>query len=347
MKDKKHFRSRRDYFGPLLLITIGLIFLASNLGLISGDGWSAIWRLWPLILVIAGINDLIRGEGIVWPLLLVGVGGFILVNNYWQGDWISWSNLLQLWPVILIAIGIDLIFKEKTIWTAVVGVILILLFLGGGYWLVSGGSFSPSEIQLINAGLGSEVQRAEINLNQGAGQITLGQLKGKDSLLNGSLSSGNYQVNDDTIGTGAVYEIEQVGFGSYPGSCIWDLDLNSSLPIELVVDNGAGELIFSLEKLQITSLKVNQGLGRLVVNIPSKGMEDARIAQAVGHLKVNVPEDLDVVFVIDKGLSITKFPEGYRQNGNRVYSPGTDESLSVTEIVLEQAVGQMLIGYSR
>jgi hypothetical protein len=347
MKEKNKYRSRRDYFGPLLLITIGFIFLASNLGIIPWNGWSAIWRLWPLLLIIAGINDLIRGEGIVWPLLLVGLGGFVLVNNYFQADWISWSNLLQLWPVILIAIGIDLIFKEKTVWTALIGILLIVVFLGGGYWIVIGGSLSSAGTQSVSTELDSEIQKAEISLNQGAGQILLRDTVSRDTLLEGSLSSGSYQINDGTFESEAVYEIEQSGFGSYPGSNTWDLELNSDVPVDLFIDNGAGELILSLEKLILSSFSVNQGVGRIVVNLPRDGIEEGRITQAVGQMNVSVPEELKVVFVMDKGLSVADFPEGYYQRGNRVYSPGVDENELVTEIILEQAVGQISVRISR
>lgn len=55
---------RRSYFGPILLIAVGLVFLAKNTGLIPGEGWGTIWRLWPVLLVVAGVDDLFRGEGI-------------------------------------------------------------------------------------------------------------------------------------------------------------------------------------------------------------------------------------------------------------------------------------------
>ena len=48
-------------FWPLVLITIGVVFLASNLGLISfGElrQWLATW--WPLILIAVGVAGLFR-----------------------------------------------------------------------------------------------------------------------------------------------------------------------------------------------------------------------------------------------------------------------------------------------
>lgn len=41
--------------GGLVLILIGLFFLATNFGLIS---WDALWKFWPVILVAAGVGML-------------------------------------------------------------------------------------------------------------------------------------------------------------------------------------------------------------------------------------------------------------------------------------------------
>ena len=46
-------------FWPLLLIAVGVVFLLSNLGLLSFDPWQ-LWQLWPIILVIIGLDILLE-----------------------------------------------------------------------------------------------------------------------------------------------------------------------------------------------------------------------------------------------------------------------------------------------
>jgi len=46
-------------FWPILLIAVGVIFLLSNLGLLPFDA-SQLWRLWPLILVVIGLDVLLE-----------------------------------------------------------------------------------------------------------------------------------------------------------------------------------------------------------------------------------------------------------------------------------------------
>jgi hypothetical protein len=47
---------RRGVFWPLLLIALGLVFLLSNFGIISGVSWLAIASLWPLLLILIGLD---------------------------------------------------------------------------------------------------------------------------------------------------------------------------------------------------------------------------------------------------------------------------------------------------
>ncbi len=52
----------KQVFWPLTLLIMGLIFLASNLGLLPRD----FWNLWPLILVVVGLGGLITSDRAEW-----------------------------------------------------------------------------------------------------------------------------------------------------------------------------------------------------------------------------------------------------------------------------------------
>jgi hypothetical protein len=75
---------RRGVFWPLLLIALGLVFLLQNYGLISGISWIAIASLWPLLLVLIGLDIAFARR---WPLptlaaeVLVIAGGLALAAS--------------------------------------------------------------------------------------------------------------------------------------------------------------------------------------------------------------------------------------------------------------------------
>jgi len=68
MADQERQQTRRSIFFPILLIAIGALFLARNLDLIPGTGWDFLVRMWPALLIMAGLDDLIRRKGIAWPV---------------------------------------------------------------------------------------------------------------------------------------------------------------------------------------------------------------------------------------------------------------------------------------
>lgn len=58
-------RARQGVFWPLLLIALGIVFLLSNLGVISGISWLAVASLWPLLLILIGLDIAFARR---WPL---------------------------------------------------------------------------------------------------------------------------------------------------------------------------------------------------------------------------------------------------------------------------------------
>lgn len=53
---KKKQRRGGSPFWAILFISLGVVFLLNNFDVLSWDVWASIWRLWPLILVIWGLE---------------------------------------------------------------------------------------------------------------------------------------------------------------------------------------------------------------------------------------------------------------------------------------------------
>lgn len=53
-------KRKNDYLGGVLLILVGLVFLASNLDLVPWHVWGNLWKFWPLILVAIGLKKLLE-----------------------------------------------------------------------------------------------------------------------------------------------------------------------------------------------------------------------------------------------------------------------------------------------
>ena len=164
---------RRSYFGPIFLITIGLVLLAQNLGFFPREGWETILKLWPVLLIAAGLDDLFRKEGIAWPILLIGAGAFLLLNNFGPQALISWTQIFQLWPILLIAFGIDLMFKDQSGWATAAGIVLTIALIGSAIWIASAGFKISAEYVDIRESYDLVVEDTDIDVSLSLGELIL------------------------------------------------------------------------------------------------------------------------------------------------------------------------------
>lgn len=90
-----------------VIITVGVVFLLDNLGIIH---FNDIWQYWPAILIIFGLVRITEAHGsaaIIWGGAVAGIGALLLADNL---NLITFNwNLV--WPILLIAWGLIILFK--------------------------------------------------------------------------------------------------------------------------------------------------------------------------------------------------------------------------------------------
>ena len=73
--------------GPVILISLGIVLLLNNLEVLPWTIWEVILYMWPLLLIVAGL-DLLIGRRSVWGSLLVLVLMFAVLAG---GAWLFWA----------------------------------------------------------------------------------------------------------------------------------------------------------------------------------------------------------------------------------------------------------------
>ena len=68
-----------DVFGAILLITIGILLLLNNFGVLPWSIWESLWKLWPIFLVSAGLQ-LVAGDSWIANFVL----GIVFAIVVWQ-----------------------------------------------------------------------------------------------------------------------------------------------------------------------------------------------------------------------------------------------------------------------
>ncbi len=103
MQDRERPRGvrRGSVTGALILIVLGFLWLLNNLGYLPGDIWHNLWRFWPVILILLGVDVALRGfpTWFALPVLLVVVvvvvGAVLLVAPTLPAEEIVTQSLSQ------------------------------------------------------------------------------------------------------------------------------------------------------------------------------------------------------------------------------------------------------------
>jgi predicted membrane protein len=87
----------------IVLVLIGTVILLSHMGIISAD---RVWRLWPVVLIVAGGVRFIGRQNRVFGGMLIIIGAMFLLSNFGYLH-LRWDDL---WPILLIGVGASLIW---------------------------------------------------------------------------------------------------------------------------------------------------------------------------------------------------------------------------------------------
>ncbi|WP_223830084.1 cell wall-active antibiotics response protein LiaF [Paenibacillus arenilitoris] len=112
-----NFASR--LFTGLIIIAVGVIFLLKQTGHVTFDIGDLFKTYWPVILIVVGIQGLLKGRSYGggsnwWGAIVILVGFVFLGKNL---EWFAWSLgdiIPYIWPVVVILVGINLIWRPKS-----------------------------------------------------------------------------------------------------------------------------------------------------------------------------------------------------------------------------------------
>ncbi|MFN2290260.1 MAG: LiaI-LiaF-like domain-containing protein [Anaerolineae bacterium] len=298
-----------------------------------------------------------RGVSIFGPLLVITIGVILLLNTMGILDWSIWWQLLRLWPILLVAAGLDLLIGRRSFLGSLVAAILIMAILGLAVWFVVSdtvelGTFTTEQIRQP---LG-EATRAQVIIDPGVGVLQVEALPEAANLVEGEvhLTSGERIEQDfSVIGGQATYELRTAerSFGPFNWSWsdrrVWDLGFSPRPTLALEADLGAGEAILDLTSLTVSNLRVDVGLGRLEITLPAEGQLEGNLEGAIGQTLIIVPQGMAVRIQADTGLAGRDIPAGWQQDGDVISSPGYDTAENRTELQVGQAIGLLEVRAGR
>jgi hypothetical protein len=353
----------------IVLIVIGAIFLLGRFA--PGFAW---WSLWPVIVIIVGLvqaftpgKDGYSANRVFDGLVVVAFGFVFLAITFGVVGWSVMWRILGLWPVLLIAVGFDLLGKALgRTWLRVLGSMAIIGALAFAV-ASSAGTVTPPTFPMFGTAASepfSESQplgtttEARLKLEAGVAQVRMGEAAGNDLFtLDGSSPWGapTWSVTDE--GAGAVVGIK-LGSGDnvsvWPGSPTTEADVRLSRSVlwDATIDTGVSSLDADFSALKLRSLDLKPGvadctvrLGTVPAQVP---VASVSVKAGVSSVTLRIPRGVEARIDADLGLSSNDIDERFeRRSASEWQTPGYDAARQagrpVYDIVVKSGIGSVTI----
>jgi hypothetical protein len=287
---------------------------------------------------------------LIGPTLLIGLGVILLLNNLGYLDWSVW-DVLQLWPVLLIAAGLEILLGRRSIWGSLVAALLLLMLIVGGVFLVEqlGPDRAPGEvIEIAQPMDGAET--LILDLDASVANLTIEPLDDSANLVEGTVQLWSSEDLEQrfTGGERARLVLDSETRGSLVRTRMgrateWRLQVSPEVRTRLSVNFGVGEGTFRLAELAVDDADIDFGVGQVEITLSRTASGDVVVDGGIGTIRVVVPRDLGVRIVADAGLVTRRVPGSYSRDGQIYTSPNWDQADNRTTVTLNLGIGTITV----
>lgn len=248
---------RPSIVGPVVLILFGAVLLLQNLGILHWGLWTEIWRFWPVLLILLGVEVLLGrssvGGAIAFGLLIALAAAVLGFSSWWSGGLFT-SNW---WP------GTGLIVTEQ---------------------------LTRPRSGVFHASYHIETSAGRLSVDAlpgGDPQLYAGSVRHDGRLVQQVAGTGDVQVRLAIEGSRTAAEQSLTGAD-------WSLSLSPEVPADLAVRTGAGESTLDLSNLRIQTLDLDTGAGKTSVTLPRTAFQRGQVNGGVGEITVTVPDGVAI-----------------------------------------------------
>jgi hypothetical protein len=245
---------------PLLLISIGAILLVNNLGIVPWSIWPVLARLWPVLLIVAGLDLLLEHHG-RWVSLLTAIAAVIIVT--------ATAVAILRFHDLGSAAAEPASARTTTVPLDGAARGQVTVHLAAGQLTMGALPSGATSLLAVNSQMPSGMQMASrVERSNGTATVTL-QGEGRAP---------------------GLWFLDWIG----PRDGIrWTVQLARATPLTLEVNLGAGRADLDLSELAVQELTLDSGAGDLTVTFPAgTSRTDAEIRSGAGHLTLIIPPEV-------------------------------------------------------
>lgn len=303
-----------------------------------------------------------RPSSLIWATLLITLGAILLLNNIGLLPWTIWDTLARLWPIVLIALGAEILLgRTQPAAGALAAAFLVLVVAAVTFaYVVVPSTFQPAfgvptfHQETISVPLQSS-QSGDVSIGVGVAQVNLSAAPSTSSdlvqviatLPPGSRIEQSRTVVGDTARASLVERTNQgvnIPFSrpNNAGDFIWDVRVTPRVPVSLSADLGVGQSNLDLSNLNVTDLRVSAGVGETTITLPARAEQtNGSISGGVGHLTLIVPANVGARISTSSGLGAVNASSRFVKTGSTYQTDNYSSAASRVNLSLNLGVGSV------
>ncbi|MHB8124128.1 MAG: LiaI-LiaF-like domain-containing protein [Desulfitobacteriaceae bacterium] len=297
-------------------------------------------------------------------LLFVCLGVIFFLINFGVLSWSFWISVVDLWPLILILLGIGLLFNKRLPFSTILLVFLIAL---AGYSMIFGDRFVPfrsmnyfyshnsgmnnfKNSMATDVSLSPDIRKAQIKMNLGGAQVNLGSLGPADNqsqLAKGSYTWENmFGTNGPEFGTQQEGDTMNINLSSNKHGGMKDslrMDLSNKVKYSLDINAGAINGDFDFSQLEVEKLSLKTGASKFDLRFGDNGLTtEGKIDSGASKLTLVIPENVGLHVHFNGVASETDFMgSGFLLDNKEWSSPGYDQAKTKVNLDISCAAGSI------
>ena len=318
-------------FSGLVLLIIGGLFLLNNFGLIDFH-WANLFRLWPVFLVIGGVNLLLANTRAGWAtavklLVLIAGLGFVLFSNAGRrnhtGPFFHYNYK-------------DNDDDDQT----------DTAFVDGD---IKDAKNTKGINNIYQQAYTPDVKRASLFVSGGAATFILNSTT--DSLFKATthetFSDYFLTMNKTDSVAALVFKMK-----SHNRNFQWDSDhknearlsLNTIPVWDIELKSGAAEMKFDLTPFKVRKLDISGGATstqmKLAANMP---LTEVSVSTGASEVEINVPKNAACKIDVKSGLSSNDFDGFTKIDGSHYTTPGYENAANKIYIHLKGGISEFKV----
>jgi hypothetical protein len=255
-----------------------------------------------------------RSRGLVFPLLLIGIGVIVLLVNTGVLSQDALQRLGDLWPLLLVILGLQLILnhtlpRQRATWVGL-GATVIIVVAAVLYATLAPASSLGARQADVSEHLGG-LTAATLDMNYSGATVEVQAASLGDVLYRahidypGGENPPTFSIDHET-GTLAIRESSGFSafhlFGSNRRHLL--ITLTDQIPWTIKIDGGAANLRLDLRHLQLSKLAIAGGASRIDAQLPApKGTVALAVSGGASDVTLRAPTETQWRVSVSGGAS--------------------------------------------